>query len=76
MSNSEFKNKCDKCNKRVKSRSFYRLVDGKWLWLCPVCWDIVDQEDKLRNLNDFIVRTGAKCAICGLSGLDCHNYQG
>ena len=52
MNNSEFKNKCDMCNKHVKSRSFYRLVDGKWLWLCPVCWDIVHQWDKTVRMSE------------------------
>ena len=37
---------------------------------------IEQQEQTIEDLTDFIERNNVVCKECGLSGLDCHNYQG
>lgn len=43
---SDWKSKCDECHKRggtMFARLYWRPVGGKWEWVCPRCWDILNQ---------------------------------
>ena len=37
----EYKHKCDKCHQCVESRIFPFTINGKFVWLCSKCWEIV-----------------------------------
>jgi len=52
MTKSEYCKTCSKCRKRKRSRVYYRLREGKTVWLCQGCWD---EEERL-----YEYRHGAK----------------
>lgn len=40
---TEYKEKCDNCSKTGSgtfARIFYKLIEGKWKYLCARCWEI------------------------------------
>lgn len=41
----EYANKCGKCKETVKSRLFYRKIEGAWVYLCITCWNVEAKED-------------------------------
>lgn len=46
MADKEFGKKCQRCGKtggETFARVFYKPIDGKWLRLCGVCWNAVEQ---------------------------------
>jgi hypothetical protein len=40
---TEYRNQCGQCRKRRRSRIYWRMIGGTWLYLYGECWDKEEQ---------------------------------
>jgi hypothetical protein len=63
---SEYGAKCGLCGAKRRSRIYYKLIKGRWLRLCPTCWENqeragLDPQQRLTQLTKHVDAFAVEC---------------